>query len=295
MLTRRCSSSIPGQMLQPRLAGRCHSMAQPRFAQRCYRGFASSASSSSSVGKQRTYYDVLEITRKAKQDDVKEAYRLLAKRFHPDMNIDNPEEAEERFKEVQEAHATLSDPWKRALYDQDLQFGSMAQQEVDKEKWTEHWERETPEEREARKERYRRYAAEERNDLPPAPFPVHLTPFIFFGVVGVIFYTCVKAPGWFDGANDPGYCDPMHDDRTVPLVRAFHNPVLNRWERLPEGVEPPSPRELYEHYQRKRPDLMASLDWKALPKVSLTVLQVPRTEAVKSAFRASAAVVAQAA
>jgi DnaJ-domain-containing protein 1 len=62
-------------------------MAQPRFARRCHRGFASSASSSSSVGKQRTYYDVLEITRKAKQDDVKEAYRLLAKRFHPDMNI----------------------------------------------------------------------------------------------------------------------------------------------------------------------------------------------------------------
>jgi hypothetical protein len=239
------------------------------------------------VNKQKTYYDILQITRKAKPEEVKEAYRKLAKRYHPDKNVDNLEEAEERFKEVQEAHATLSDTWKRALYDQDLQFGSMVQQDVDnKDKWTEHWERETPEEREARKERYRRYARQERNDMPPPPFPIHLTPFIFFGFVGGIYYMCVKAPEWFDGANDPTYCDPMHDDRTVPLVRAFHDPVLNRWERLPEGEEPPSPRELYAHYHRRRPELMAELDIRLLPKVSLTVLQVPRTDAVKATFKA---------
>lgn len=224
---------------------------------------------------------------------MKEAYRLLAKRYHPDKNMENPEEAEERFKEVQEAHATLSDTWKRALYDQDLQFGTMAQQEVDKEKWTEHWERETPDEREARKERYQRYAAGERNDLPPAPFPVHLSPHFFFIIVGVIFYVCVKAPAWFDGAEDPGYCDPMHDDRTVPLVRAFHDPVLNRWERLPEGTEPPSPLELYAYYKRRQPELMATLDWRSLPKVTLTVLQVPRTETVKAVLRNAAAAVTQ--
>jgi len=251
-------------------------------------GFAAAAYQEPPAGKPKTYYDILQLTRRAKPEDVKDAYKKMAKKFHPDMNMDNPDEAEERFKEVQEAHATLIDPWKRALYDQDLQFGSMAQQEVDKEKWTEHWDRETPDEREARKDRYRRYAAEERNDLPPAPFPVHLTPFIFFGVAGGIFYICIKAPEWFDGANEPGYCDPMFDDRTVPLVRAFHDPVLNRWERLAADADPPSPRELYTHYKRVRPDLMMALDWKSLPKVSLTVLQVPRSDAVRAVLRAPA-------
>jgi len=254
---------------------------------RCARS-AGFASSTASIGKQKTYYDVLEITRKAKPEEVKDAYRQLAKKYHPDRNLDDPEAAE-RFKEIQEAHATLSDSWKRALYDQDLQFGSMAEQEVEKHGWTEHWERETPEEREARKERYRRYAAGERNDIPPPPFPVQLTPFIFFGIVGGIFYLCVKAPDWIDGQSDATYCDPMHDDTSVPLVRAFHDPVLNRWERLPEGVEPPSPRDLYTHYQRTRPEKFSALDLRALPKVRLTVMSVPRTEAVRAILRPQAA------
>eukprot|EP00438_Fugacium_kawagutii_P025598 Skav207781 [mRNA] locus=scaffold70:39808:49117:+ [translate_table: standard] len=66
----------------------------------------------------RSYYDILEVTPKAKKEDIKEAYRRLAKKYHPDRNVDDPE-AETRFKEVQEAHATLSDSWKKALYDQD--------------------------------------------------------------------------------------------------------------------------------------------------------------------------------
>lgn len=235
----------------------------------------------------KTYYDILEISRRAKQDEIKAAYRKLAKRYHPDRNSDDPE-AENRFKEVQEAHATLGDAWKRALYDQDLQFsqfGSAVTQEVEREKWTEHWDKETPDEREARKERYRRYAAGERNDLPPEKFPLHLTPLIVTVVVGGVFYVCVRAPDWFDRQSDPTFCDPMHDDRTVPLVRAFHDPVLNRWERLPEGAEPPAPADLYKHYQGARPDLMAALDLKVLPKVSLTTLLVPRTDAVKAALR----------
>lgn len=238
----------------------------------------------------RTYYDILELSRRAKQEEVKEAYRKLAKRYHPDRNADDPE-AESKFKEIQEAHATLSDPWKRALYDQDLQFGeygSAATTDVEKETWTEHWEKETPEEREARRERYRRYAAGERLDLPPDPFPLKLTPVIFLSVTASIFYVCVRAPDWIDGQSDATFCDPVYDDRTVPLVRAFHDPVLNRWERLPEGVEPPSPSELYAHYRKRRPDVMASLDLRLLPRISLTVLQVPRTDAVKASFRPEA-------
>mmetsp|Transcript_25779 Transcript_25779/g.34869 ORF Transcript_25779/g.34869 Transcript_25779/m.34869 type:complete len:292 (-) Transcript_25779:23-898(-) len=249
---------------------------------RCFAAAAEPADQS-----RRTYYDILDITRRAKQDEVKEAYRRLAKRYHPDRNADDPE-AENKFKEIQEAHATLSDAWKRALYDQDLQFGqfgSAVTTDVEKDTWTEHWAKETPEEREARKERYRRYAAGERFDLPPDPFPLKLTPLIFLAVAGGIFYVCVRAPDWFDRQSDPTYNDPVYDDRTVPLVRAFHDPVLNRWERLPEDTEPPSPAELYAHYKKKRPELMDSLDLRLLPRISLTVLQVPRTTAVKASFR----------
>jgi len=257
---------------------------------RSARRFGAAAAATDEKG--RTYYDILEITRRAKPDEVKAAYRKLAKQHHPDRNADDPEAAEIKFKEIQEAHATLSDSWKRALYDQDLQFGqfgSAATQEVEKEEWTAHWERETPEEREARKERYKRYAAGERLDLPPDKFPVKLTPALMLGGAGFIFYVCVRAPDWFDRQSDPTFCDPAYDDRSVPLVRAFHDPVMNRWERLPEGAEPPSPTQLYAHYRKRRPDVMESLDVRLLPQISLTTLQVPRTDAVKASFQWSQA------
>jgi len=256
-------------------------------------GGSSSSSSSGSQAplKKRTYYDILGVGRKATDEDVKIAYRKLAKKHHPDANLDN-EDAEERFKEIQQAHATLKDKWKRALYDQDLQFGSYGTggtQKVDKEKWTEHWDRESPDEREARKDRYRRYAAGERNDLPPEPWPLRWTFVYFFVIVGTIFYICIKAPDWFDGQSDPTYCDPAYDDRSVPLVRAFHDPVLNRWERLPEGADPLSPKQLYAYYEKRRPDLMETIDLRILPKVSLTILMMPRTDTVKAVVRALAA------
>jgi len=235
----------------------------------------------------RTFYDILEIGRRAKPDEIKAAYRKLAKRYHPDRN-DGDAEAETKFKEVLEAYGTLSEPFKRALYDQDLQFsayGTRATQEVEREKWTEHWDRETPEEREARKERYKRYAAGERNDLPPAPFKVNLTPLYMLGTIGGIFYVCVRAPDWFDAQSDPTFCDPAHDDTSVPLVRAFYDPVMDRWERLPEDVDPPTPQELYAHYRRSKPQLLEQLDVRLLPKVRLTTHRVPKTEAALASFR----------
>jgi molecular chaperone DnaJ len=65
----------------------------------------------------RDYYDILSVTRSADADEIKKAYRRLAKQWHPDMNPDNREEAEEKFKELSEAYAVLSDPEKRARYD----------------------------------------------------------------------------------------------------------------------------------------------------------------------------------
>lgn len=65
----------------------------------------------------KDYYEVLGVTRKASQDEIKKAYRKLAIQYHPDKNPNNPE-AEEKFKEAAEAYEILSDPEKRKRYDQ---------------------------------------------------------------------------------------------------------------------------------------------------------------------------------
>ncbi|MCQ9130256.1 DnaJ C-terminal domain-containing protein [Streptomyces hilarionis] len=63
----------------------------------------------------RDFYDVLGVPRTAERDEIQRAYRTLARRYHPDVNRDP--QAEERFKEVNEAFSVLSDPEQRARYD----------------------------------------------------------------------------------------------------------------------------------------------------------------------------------
>ena len=65
----------------------------------------------------RDYYEVLGVERGAGEDALKKSYRRLAMKFHPDRNPDDAK-AEERFKEAKEAYEVLSDPQKRAAYDQ---------------------------------------------------------------------------------------------------------------------------------------------------------------------------------
>jgi len=63
----------------------------------------------------RDFYDVLGVNRGASQDEIQRAYRKLARTYHPDLNRDPA--AEERFKEISEAYAVLSDPQTRQRYD----------------------------------------------------------------------------------------------------------------------------------------------------------------------------------
>ena len=63
------------------------------------------------------YYELLGVDRGASSDDLKRAYRQLARQYHPDANP-NDEEAEAKFKEISEAYAVLSDNDARARYDQ---------------------------------------------------------------------------------------------------------------------------------------------------------------------------------
>lgn len=66
----------------------------------------------------RDYYEVLGVDRNASQDEIKKAFRKKARQYHPDVNRDNPKEAEEKFKEANEAYEVLSDDKKKAQYDQ---------------------------------------------------------------------------------------------------------------------------------------------------------------------------------
>ena len=68
------------------------------------------------MAEKRDYYEVLGLSKGASEDEIKKAYRKMAKKYHPDINKEPG--AEEKFKEINEAYEVLSDPQKKATYDQ---------------------------------------------------------------------------------------------------------------------------------------------------------------------------------
>lgn len=69
---------------------------------------------------ERNYYEVLSVSKEASREEIKKAYHLLAKKYHPDTNKNNPS-AKRKFQEIRDAYETLHDSEKRAQYDQTLQ------------------------------------------------------------------------------------------------------------------------------------------------------------------------------
>ena len=76
---------------------------------------------------EKDYYGILGVSKDASDDDIKKAYRHLAKKWHPDMNPDNRQEAESKFKDINEAYEVLSNPQKKKMYDQ---FGTADPQQA---------------------------------------------------------------------------------------------------------------------------------------------------------------------
>ena len=69
----------------------------------------------------KNYYEILEVNKKASQETISKVYKFLAKKYHPDANPENKQEAEEKFKEISEAYEILSNEEKRKQYDLELQ------------------------------------------------------------------------------------------------------------------------------------------------------------------------------
>jgi molecular chaperone DnaJ len=92
---------------------------------------------------ERDYYQILGVSRTASKDDIRKAYRKLARKYHPDINPGN-KEAEARFKEISVANDVLSDPQKRKLYDEFGEAGLVAGFDPERARSYRQWQQQSP-------------------------------------------------------------------------------------------------------------------------------------------------------
>ncbi|KAF8823081.1 DnaJ domain-containing protein, partial [Cardiosporidium cionae] len=231
--------------------------------------------------KHKTYYEVLQVKRYDTAETIKKAYIRLAKLYHPDQSKDP--NAAEHFREIQEAYTVLGSRWKRPLYDKNIDFGTQTYGNSE-DVWNARWDQETEEERAARRERYKRYSTGERTDFPPnqtlSPFSMVI---ILFSLTAAVVVLIATAPEKMkDPEEDLQYDDKEEEShyKGIPFVKAFFNPLSNRWERLPEGYEAPSPQELLRLYKQNYPHIR--FDHIRIPLHSLTVSKIPRSQTTRA-------------
>src|ERR1044071_10433121 len=87
---------------------------------------------------ERDFYNILGLERSASRDEIRKAYRKLARKYHPDINPGN-KEAEEKFKDVSVAYEALSDPKKKKLYDEFGEAGLAAGFDAEKARSYQQW------------------------------------------------------------------------------------------------------------------------------------------------------------
>src|ERR687895_1396473 len=91
---------------------------------------------------ERNYYQILGVERGASHDDIRKAYRKLARKYHPDINPGN-KEAENKFKEISTAYDVLGDEKKRKLYDEFGEAGLAAGFDADKARSYQQWQQQS--------------------------------------------------------------------------------------------------------------------------------------------------------
>ena len=190
------------------------------------------------------HYKSLHIPFRATQAEIKQAFRNLAKKFHPDQNPNNPE-AEKKFREIKEAYETLSNKVKRSEYDREWLLSG-------KPVWNPTKESAGGSES----------AEEEVTTLNRGQLSI-----VYAAVIGLPFAASLFRNGQSSDAiqsasvGDSWNCSPPIPEISPrdELVRAFYNPITTRWERLDESFDPPTPAELFQYIVREKPFLYKQL------------------------------------
>lgn len=230
-----------------------------------------------------THYDVLGVKEDASVNEIKQAYLRLVKLYHPDTSKDLDSPAV--FICIKDAHETLIDPVKRRGYDESI--AKFRSSDHEQHIFSRHvsatgtgFDAEKAREYEERWKRYNRYVRGERNDKDE-PY-ITLKMMSALCVSGAtIFLLCVFAEEFTTQFKD---IDKEDDDcqaeiREERLVRVFHNPVTERWERILHPFVPPSPAELLSHYRDLDDDeINEQLRTIKAPKKEFAVIEMPYSQ-----------------